>query len=246
MEVLEYDVNEAEEWVRRRGGFERLRRVLADSLGRSDGFEGDSRVHPWNEARLAVFSEPSYAARDKRGVSEGAVKHYGVLWDDKEDCWILPVRDPYTDKLLGYQEKSEQGWVSNKPYGIQKSSTLFGLDCFTGRTVVLLESPLDCLRAYTAGISGCVSSFGAKVSDTQMELLFDLAPTIVIAMDNDEPGKLSSKKIREKYLRSGYNIKFFNYSEIEQKDIGTDGVTNQQIQKGILSAYSLLTYRNDI
>lgn len=241
MEVKGYDRHDAEQWVRSRGGISRLRRSLAAA---NDRIEPEPWVQPWNESRLAFFSSPPYSALDGRRVSAGAVKHYGVLWDEEAGNWILPIRDPETGVLLGYQEKGP-GWFSNKPARVPKSETLFGLDCFRGTTAILLESPLDCLRLHTAGLDGAVSSFGVQVSNKQLELLFDVAEIVIFALDNDEAGHNKMWELRNRYLSSGKRIKFINYSHIPHaKDLGTEGVTDKDIQTAVLTAYSMVRYRS--
>lgn len=240
-EVLGYERSAAEEWVRGRGGIERVRRILAAS---ADRIERDAPLRTWNESRLALFQDPPASARDQRGISEGSVNHYGIRWSDGADpFWILPIRSPEDGSLLGYQEKSEDGWVSNKPYGIQKSLTLFGIECFDSPFVLVLESPLDCAVAYTNGIYGAVSTFGAKISDAQLTLLLDLGVPIIFGMDNDDAGLKSSRSMREKLLGSGHSIKFLNYSHIpDKKDIGS-GLTKTELQRAVLSAIPLLRFR---
>lgn len=238
-EVLHYERRDAVQWVRNHGGVRRLRGSLDSSTER---FQPDAGLHPWTEARLALFTEPPDSALSQRRVSAGSVEHYGVLWD--KDRWVLPIRDPYTGSLWGYQEKTENGWVSNAPDRVPKADTLFGINCFAGDTVVLLESPLDCLRLYTAGISGGVSSFGVNVSTAQIKLLLDIAKTVVIALDNDEAGIRESLSLKRSLLKRGRDIRFFNYSHIpEAKDIGTFGVSDQDIRQGFDSALNLITYR---
>lgn len=242
-EVKGYDRHDAEQWVRNRGGIERLRRILANPQGRSSDLERDAGIPAWNEARLALFNAPPYPALDGRRISAGAVSHYGVLWDSKKENWILPIRNPDTGELWGYQEKGE-GWFCNKPAKVSKAETLFGIEALTGRTAILLESPLDCLRLHTAGISGGVSSYGVQVSDRQLELLFDRAEIIIFALDNDEVGLRKMWELRQRYLKSGKRIKFVDYTHIPAaKDLGTEGVTDQDIQKAILNAKSILKYR---
>ena len=242
-EVKGYDRADAEQWVRNRGGVARLRRVLADSSGRSRDLEGDARVQPWNEARLALFNAPPYSALDERRISSGAVEHYGVLWDPKKENWILPIRNPETGELWGYQEKGP-GWFCNKPGRVPKGDTLFGIGALSGSTAILLESPLDCLRLYTAGISGGVSSFGVGVTDKQLDILFDKAEVVIFALDNDEVGLRKMWELRQRYLRSGKRIKFVDYTHIPwAKDLGTEGVTDKDIQQAIIKANSLFKYR---
>jgi hypothetical protein len=239
-EVKGYDRHDAEQWVRSRGGISRLRRSLATA---SDSVSSESWVQPWNEARLAFFSSPPYSALDGRRVSAGAVNHYGVLWDSDNENWILPIRDPDTGTFWGYQEKGP-GWFSNKPARVPKSDTLFGIDCMRGTTAILLESPLDCLRLYTAGLDGAVSSFGVQVSNRQLDILFDRAEVVILALDNDEPGRNKMWELRNRYLTSGKRIKFVDYSHIPHaKDLGTEGVTDNDIQKAVLNAKSMVRYR---
>lgn len=238
-EVLGYDRSDAESWVRRRGGVQRLRRALGVSADREQPEQG---LRAWNEARLALFTDPPDEELQQRGLSSGSVSHYGVLWDTENSRWILPIRDE-SGKFLGYQEKGK-GWVSNKPSQVQKGDTLFGLHCLRGTTLILVESPLDCLRLYTAGLDGAVSSFGVQVSDRQLELLFDYAEVVIFALDNDEAGIKKSLELRQKFLKSGRRIRFANYDHIpDAKDLGTDGVSDNEIQRAILEAKSILRYR---
>lgn len=244
-EVKGYDRHDAAQWVRSRGGIQGLRRILADSQGRSSDLERDSGIRPWNEARLALFDDPPDSARLDRRISAGAVKYYGVLWNTEQNNWILPIRDPDTGSLWGLQEKGE-GWFDNRPAKVKKSETLFGIDRFNNTTAVLLESPLDCLRLYTASVFGGVSSFGVNVSDVQFDILFDKAETIVFALDNDTVGLKKMWDIRNRYLNSGRQIKFADYSHIPwAKDLGTEGVTDEDIRKSIQNAYNLIRYRHD-
>jgi hypothetical protein len=240
-EVLDYDRIDAEHWVRSRGGIERLRRVLGTS---THGFEPEPGVRPWNESRLALFTDPPGEALARRRISAGSVAHYGVRWNSEEDFWILPIRDPETGELWGFQEKSEHGWFSNKPGRVKKGDTLFGLDCFQGTTAIVVESPLDCLRIYTAGLSGAVSSYGVQITDRQLDLLFDTAEIVIFALDNDEAGQRKMWELRYRYLRSGKRIKFIDYSHIPTaKDLGTEGVSDKDIQQAFLNAKSILQYR---
>lgn len=240
-EVLNVSRADAQEWVRRRGGVERVRRYLEASSSHQQ--HEPTQRRGWNEARLALFGEPPEAVRLGRGISEGALEHYGVLWDGENEHWILPIRSPEDYKLWGYQEKSEQGYFDNKPMRVPKGETLFGIDAFEGGTAVLLESPLDCLRLYSVGISGGLASYGASVTEKQMDLLFEVADAIVIALDNDDAGREAMRKIKQRYTSRAHLIKVINYSGIEGKDIGERTVTDEQVRQSILTATPLILTR---
>lgn len=242
-EVTGYERHDAEQWVRSHGGVSRLRRALADSQGRSSGEQGDSWVQPWDESRLAFFNDPPDSAQLVRRISAGAVKHYGVRWDSAQNNWILPIRSPENGQLWGFQEKGD-GWFCNRPLGVRKSDTLFGIEVFSEDVAILQESPLDCLRLHAAGVYGSVSSFGVNVSEVQLDLLLDRAETIIFALDNDAAGLKKTMELRNRFLRSGKNIRFADYSHITwAKDLGTEGVTDEDIRKAIQNSYNLISYR---
>ena len=244
-EVRGYGRDAAERWLRSNGARSRFRDGRGVSSGRQRSDEGLRERPVWNEARLALSVDPPIERLAHRRISAGSVSHYGIRWQDGEDPhWILPIRDPDTHQLWGWQEKSENGWTRNKPYGVSKGDTLFGIDVFDNPLVVVLESPLDCAVSYTAGVYGAVSTFGARITEAQLELLLDLGVPVIFGLDNDEAGINASIELKKRYLRSGYPIKFLNYSHIpDKKDIGTEGVTHKQIQQAVLSAHSLVSFR---
>lgn len=240
-EVKGYDYSDAATWVRSRGGLERLRRAL-EAPTYDYQAEAQPALRDFNESRLALYVDPPASARGTRGISAGSVEEYGVLWDDVNDYWILPIRDPDSFELWGYQEKGKD-WFSNRPYGVVKSNTLFGIDCFTGGIAIVQESPLDCLRIRTAEIFGAVSTFGVKISDAQFELLFDIADTVMFGLDNDDAGIAMSLEIKRRFRRSGKDIRFLNYSHIPNaKDMTSAGVTDSDIRKAVQTATNLVTY----
>lgn len=199
-----------------------------------------------NEASLALYVDPPYWARLERGISLEACQHYGVLWDDTKNEWILPVRDPDTGKLWGWQRKGKEG-TFNEPKSIPKSRTLLGIQSAEElRELVLVESPLDVLCFHTAGIPGAVSSFGVQVSQRQLELIAERLPRggrLVLALDNDEAGD----RVSERLCRGGYDaggeyhppfnrvpLWVFNYGTTGAKDPGE--LAHEYLAWGISSA----------
>ena len=58
-----------------------------------------------SEARLAIFTEPPIQKLKGRALTPAAAAHHGVLWDSKNESWILPIRSPEDYSLWGWQEK---------------------------------------------------------------------------------------------------------------------------------------------
>ncbi len=236
----ELTVCEAEEWVRTRGSFERTKRLVRE-------WENPTKVDTSkviNEASLALYTPPPPEALESRGLCRESAEHYGVLWEPSTDSWIIPIRDPETNQLWGWQEKSKR-FFKNQPYGVKKSNTLFGLPPKNlGHTLMLVESPLDVLRCNGVGINtmmiSAVASYGSAFSKTQMELICDHTDTLIVAMDNDRAGDLACEQIRLNYTKR-LKLFYYNYGTSPAKDVGEQ--SKEEIFWGIQNAYSGMVAR---
>lgn len=230
-----YDLDAAKDWLSQGGelleAFERAikpKEVLEDLVYVS-------------EASLAAFvSPPDYALRSRGLTPEAAAKHE-LLWSNLKQTWIIPIRDPHTGALMGWQEKGYTGrYFRNYPNGIKKSQALYGLDKYQGGDMVVVESPLDVIRLESIGITGGVSTFGSLVSDTQVNLIVQNADRIIFAMDSDEAGQHSSLQLLELTKKLNFEAWFFDYSETDMKDIGA--MSRDEVLLGLETAKHSVRY----
>ena len=214
------DFDSAKEWLRNNieVNFEYLARQLEEAR---ISYVPIPAPVGMSEARLSIFdSIPPEWAMSARGLTEDGCVLYGVKWSPANNSWITPIRNPQSHKLMGWQEKSQtQRLFRNRPTGVAKSKTLFGLDAFRGGTMIVVESPLDAVRLGSLGVSGGVSTFGASVSSDQVQLMKQ-ADKLIIAMDNDPAGKKASLDLLERTRKEGMECWFLNYQGTEFKDIG--------------------------
>lgn len=187
-----------------------------------------------SEARLAVYTDAPDIELKKRFLTRDAVDKYGVLWDKENDAWILPIRDAESFALLGWQEKGARGrFFRNQPVGVKKSKTLFGINAVKeNETWIVVESPLDAVRLSSLGYFG-VATFGAILSEDQAKIM-RRASVIYAAFDNDDAGKKACEQMLGFARRYGIELKFFNYSGIDVKDIGD--MTPKEVVQGIENA----------
>lgn len=190
-----------------------------------------------SEARLVLFTDPPQEALLSRNITEDSAKAYGVMWDEKTKNWILPLREPHFNKLMGWQEKGTvERTFKNRPTGLQKSKTLFGVDVQNDDLAIVVESPLDCLRIHSAGFPGAVAICGSSPSDDQIKLLRS-SDRVIVALDNpnlDKSGFKGSKEFSEFARKYGINLSFFNYGNSSKKDPGD--MTDDEIAWGIAHA----------
>lgn len=192
-----------------------------------------------SEARLAVFEEPPLTALNARNLTEESAQKYGVLWDNKKATWILPLREPHFNRLMGWQEKgTENRTFFNRPAGLQRSKTLFGVDVQDDDIAIIVESPLDCLRIYSAGFIGALALCGTAISEEQIKLI-RRSEKVIVAVDNpaiDKAGKKAADELRKLGSKYGINMFFFNYGSTGKKDPGD--MTDEEIAWGIANAKS--------
>ena len=177
------------------------------------------KLVPMSEARLAIFGDVPEWAEKARGLSNEACKHYGIRWRESDSTWILPIRSA-DGKLLGWQEKGQLSRrFFNRPPGIPKSKTLFGLNVWQPGQMIIVESPLDAVKLKSLNIPGAVATCGAIVSNEQLELM-RRADLLIIAMDNDSAGNKATQFLLQSFRRLGLEGWFFNYGNSDKKDIG--------------------------
>jgi 5S rRNA maturation endonuclease (ribonuclease M5) len=175
---------------------------------------------PITESMLSAFISPPDYALKSRGITPIAADYYGIVWNSSNESWILPIRDPYTNKLIGWQEKwFKERRFNNYPPKVSKSSTLFGYERYSGDSMVVVESPLDVARLASIGVLGGVAVCGSAVSKDQINLIRS-SSHIIFAMDNDSAGLSSSSTLLEYSKAMGFDCWFFNYDQTDMKDIG--------------------------
>jgi DNA primase len=185
------------------------------------------------ESMLSAFTEPPKDALLSRGLRPASALICELKWDERNKNWIIPIRDPITHKLLGWQEKGyDHRYFNNKPAGIKKSETLFGYMQYGGGDVLVVESPLDVVRLLSLGYAG-FATYGATVSRAQFNLIRG-ADRIIFAMDNDEAGRASSKALLQMCEEFNTEAWFFNYGTVDAKDVG--GMSLDEIKSGIENA----------
>lgn len=154
-----------------------------------------------------------------RNISTWAGEHCGLRWDPDERSWIIPIRDPQTFDVWGWQEKRRDGEVRNWPVGVEKSVTLFGIEHIERgvHRLVVVESPLDVVRLDTIDIPA-VATYGAATSDAQIELLETLSPRVLVdGYDNDSAGLNAGRSLRDRYRRRCLRL---YYGQTKAKDVG--------------------------
>jgi DNA primase len=194
-----------------------------------------------SEARLAVYTDAPDIELKKRFLTREAVDHCGVRWDIKNESWILPIRDPDTFALLGWQEKGARGrFFKNQPTGVKKSKTVFNVENLNTDLLIVVESPLDVVRLASLNRPGAIATYGAILSEDQVKIM-RRSKRVIAAFDNDDAGKKANEQIKDYSRKYGIDLLFFNYDGVDVKDVGD--MTPSQVTQGFANARHALSLK---
>ena len=97
--------------------------------------------------------------------------------------------------------------------GFSKKNHVFGSHQFLpdNDTVCVVEGPLDCLRMHQLEVRNTVALLGDQPTSGQLDLIKQLGYTVVIAFDNDEPGRIAALKTGSLLLHRGHSVFILKY-----------------------------------
>jgi DNA primase len=168
----------------------------------------DIRYHPYGRKfrpssikglRLVTSYEKGPARYPmRRGVSESVLRMFRVLWDPSRYAVVFPVR--WEGKWVGYQMRyvfaqSEPKYLFS--VGFPRASVLYysaeyGIK--PRHPLLVVEGVFDVLKAVTFGWTHAAATFGAAVSDKQIEIIASLAGKhpVLSCMDADRAGMVAN------------------------------------------------------
>ena len=207
--------------------------MLMNSL--VDGLDKPRVEHipDFNIQQYLSFPLPPEDELRKKRISNDCARVYGIRWNEERNSWIIPIINP-DHSIIGWQEKAPR-FVKNYPTGIRMRDTLFGIERFVSSVAILVESPLDVVR-FASSFDGmqCLASFGASITHDQLQLLYNKADKVIVALDNDEAGITSAKKIFKDMPSLKNGVQWLKYKHTEAKDIGD--MTDDEVYEAIMGA----------
>lgn len=175
-------------------------------------------VQEVSEADLWECTDPPAEELAARHVSLEAAQQLEILWNPRRSCWVFPIRDPETDRLMGWQEKNGKR-VRNRPIGLDRRSSVHGMPLLkaTGRDgdAIVCESPLNAARFLTAGIARAVATYGIEFTDEQIAVVRQWSTGIIFAQDNDKAGQRKIARWLDEHPEERPFCKVFDYASFE-------------------------------
>lgn len=159
---------------------------------------------------------------EQRGLKTETIQHFGLGLCRKgvlAGYIAIPIyghpRDP-NDNPLGYVGR----WTGNPPDSVPRykfpnefprNRVIYGLSealkGTEGLPLIVVEGPFKVFHLFQSGFPNCVATFGASVSDEQIEILIATGRPIISLFDGDEAGQsgmdsLSKRMFCRTFLRT--------------------------------------------
>lgn len=167
-----------------------------------------------NEKDMLTKLLKSKGYDEKTLVKSGLVNENNyVLNDVYRNRIMFPLYD-LNGKIIGYNGRVYNGETENK-YVNSKETDIFKKrellynyhrakeECRHKKQVIIMEGPMDVIRAYTVGVKNCVASLGTAFGKEQAMLVRKLGSDVILCFDGDEAGLKATKSAIEELTKLG-------------------------------------------
>lgn len=130
---------------------------------------------------------------------------------------MFPLYD-LNGKVIGYNGRVYNGETENK-YINSKETDIFKKrellynyhrakdECRKKKSVIIMEGPMDVIRAYTIGVKNCVATLGTAFGKEQAMLIRKLSSNVILCFDGDDAGLKATKGAIEELTKLGIEPK---------------------------------------
>jgi len=171
-----------------------------------------------NKTDLITKLLKSKGYSDKTLVTSGLVNENNFeLNDVYKNRIMFPLYD-LNGKVIGYNGRVYNGEKENK-YINSKETPIFKKrellynyhkakdECRIKKFVVIMEGPMDVIRAHSVGIKNCVAALGTAFGKEQAMLVRKLSSNVILCFDGDDAGLKGTKTAIEELQKIGITPK---------------------------------------
>lgn len=157
-----------------------------------------------NEKDLLVKLLKSKKYDDKTLIRSGLINENNYLLNDVYRNRIMFPLFDLNGKIIGYNGRVYNGETENK-YVNSKETEIFKKrellynyhrakdEARKKHQIIIMEGPMDVIRAYTIGIKNCVATLGTAFGKEQAMLVRKLSTNVILCFDGDEAGLKATK-----------------------------------------------------
>lgn len=182
-----------------------------------------------NEKDLLTKLLKSKKYDDKTLLRSGLINENNYSLNDVYKNRIMfPLYD-LQGKIIGYNGRVYNGEKENK-YINSKETDIFKKrellynyhrakeECRKIHQVIIMEGPMDVIRAYTIGVKNCVAALGTAFGKEQAMLIRKLSTNVILCFDGDDAGLKATKSSITELMKLGITPKIVRLEDNSDPD----------------------------
>lgn len=166
---------------------------------------------------------------------------------------MFPLQD-INGHVIGYNGRAYQGDITNK-YVNSKETDIFKKRDYlynyhrakdsarTKKEIIIMEGPMDVIRASTIGIDNVVAALGTSFGPTQANLIKRLATNVILCFDGDEAGLKGTKLAIKELTSIGINPKIVRLPNNADPDEYIKANGKDRFIEQLNNAYNIMEFK---
>lgn len=191
---------------------------------------------------------------DKDLIKSGIVNaNDNGLYDVYRDRIMFPLQD-INGNVIGYNGRAYQGNIVNR-YVNSKETEIFKKRDYIynfhraresakeKNKIIIMEGPMDVIRASTIGIDNVVATLGTSFSSSQANLVKRLSNNIILCFDGDDAGLKGTKSAILELQKIGINPKIIRLPDNLDPDEYIKKYGKDKFVNVLNNAYNILEFK---
>ena len=183
------------------------------------------------------------------GESENGID----LYDLYRNRIMFPIHDA-NGRLVGYNGRAYHGEVTNKYVNSKETPIFKKRDILYNyhrakefarqkKEIILMEGPMDVIRAYTIGIENVVATLGTAFGSSQAMLVRKLSTNVILCFDGDDAGLKATKSAIQELVKVGIEPKIVRLSDNQDPDEYIRKKGKEAFEKNLQNAMNIIEFK---
>lgn len=183
------------------------------------------------------------------GESENGID----LYDLYRNRIMFPIHDA-NGRLVGYNGRAYTGDITNKYVNTKETAIFKKRDILYNyhrakdaarqkKEIIIMEGPMDVIRAYTIGIENVVASLGTAFGSSQAMLVRKLSNNVILCFDGDDAGLKATKAAIVELTKIGIEPKVVRLSNNQDPDEYIRKNGREGFEKALKNSMNIMEFK---
>lgn len=209
-----------------------------------------------NDSSLLTKLLKSKGISDKLLLQSGLVgeSENGIdLYDLYRNRIMFSIHDA-NGRLVGYNGRAYHGETANKYVNSKETAIFKKRDILYNyhrakdaarqkKEIIVMEGPMDVIRAYTIGIENVVASLGTAFGSSQAMLIRKLSSNVILCFDGDDAGLKATKSALEELIKIGIEPKVVRLGDGQDPDEYIKKYGKDAFEKALKNAMNIMEFK---